>query len=252
MNIEIIFAEFGARTSSNQKWVTDLGRLDPTYMYVKQYLPEAQIILYTDMPDLYTQYTDIEIRVIDDQIFDKSYKEASGKLKWGFHCCDYYQAQGLLTSNADIAISMDTDIMFTSDQVRTILPIINKFGICAPTNERQLVKVDAIHTRGNDGDYHIGEDESDGNLLTYDLWWLGFRTNDQRGRIWLEEFCRLMKTNPKRGPLQLSRAAWNTGVYPYSMPIQWGVGSGHVGCGNEIILHAGHDNVQDHYLETRL
>ena len=33
---------------------------------------------------------------------------------------------------------------------------------------------------------------------------------------------------------------------------QFGVGSGHIGCGNEIILHVGHDNVQDHYLERRI
>ena len=36
------------------------------------------------------------------------------------------------------------------------------------------------------------------------------------------------------------------------MPKQWGVGVGHVGCGNEIILHVGHDAVQDHYLERRI
>ena len=72
-------------------------------------------------------------------------------------------------------------------------------------------RVDGIYTRGNDGDYHIGEDETNGNLLTYDLWWIGLRTNDERGRVWLKEFQRLMETNPKRGPLQLSRAAWNTG-----------------------------------------
>ena len=72
------------------------------------------------------------------------------------------------------------------------------------------------------------------------------------GKKWLQEFQRLMKINPKRGPLQLSRAAWNTSIYPYSMPIQWGVGSGNIGCGNEIILHVGHLNVQDHYLTERI
>ena len=142
--------------------------------------------------------------------------------------------------------------MFTSNQVRTILPIIKKFGICVPTNERQLVKVDAIHTRGNDGDYYIGEDESQGNLLTYDLWWAGFNTKNKRARKYLEEFCKLMKINPKRAPLQMTRAAWNTGIYPYSTPQQWGVGSGYIGCKNEIILHVGHRNVQDYYLEEPL
>ena len=61
-----------------------------------------------------------------------------------------------------------------------------------------------------------------------------------------------METNPKRAPLQMTRAAWNTGIFPYSAPQQWGVGSGYIGCGNEIILHLGHENVQDYYLEERL
>ena len=253
MSLEIIFAEFGDRSAANQKWVGDIGRLDPTYSQAKKYFPEAKIICYSDDPSIDDGY-DIEVRVVDSDNtpFDKSYREGSGKLKWGYHCCDYYQAQGLLNSEADIAISMDSDLMFVSDEVRTLLPIIDKFGICCPQNERQMVRVDGIYTRGNDGDYHIGEDETNGNLLTYDLWWIGLRTNDERGRVWLKEFQRLMETNPKRGPLQLSRAAWNTGVYPYASPKQFGVGSGHIGCGNEIILHVGHDNVQDYYLEERI
>ena len=91
-----------------------------------------------------------------------------------------------------------------------------------------------------------------GNLLTYDLWWAGFNTKDNRARKYLEEFCNLMKTNPKRAPLQMTRAAWNTGNYPYSTHQQWGVGSGYIGCGNEIILHVGHKNVQDFYLEKSI
>ena len=255
MSLEIIFAEFGDRSISNQKWVGNLGRLNPTYSQVKKYFPNAKLTCYTDNSDMLDEYDDVEIRLVDEEAnkkFDKSYREGSGKLKWGFHCCDYYQIQGLLNSKADVAISMDSDLVFASDGVKSLIPIIKKFGICAPTNERQLVKNDGIYTRGNDGDYHIGEDESMGNLLTYDLWWIGYHTKDSRGRKWLKEFCRLMETNPKRGPLQLSRAAWNTGVYPYSMPIQFGVGSGHIGCGNEIILHVGHTNVQDYYLEERL
>ena len=248
MNIEFIFSEFGDRSVSNQKWVGNIGRLDPTYSSVKEYFPEAKLTLYTDREELINTYKDVNVNLIDvnSSPFSKS------NHRWGWHCCDYYEAMGLLNSKADIAISVDSDLMFISNEVRTLIPIIKKFGICVPTNERQLVKVDGIYTRGNDGDYYLDEDETRGNLLTYDLWWAGFHTKNKRGRIWLEEFCRLMETNPKRAPLQMSRAAWNTGVYPYSAPIQWGVGSGHVGCGNEIILHVGHVNVQDHYLEHRI
>tara|TARA_Y100001938_G_scaffold151101_1_gene245993 strand:- start:12969 stop:13718 length:750 start_codon:yes stop_codon:yes gene_type:complete len=249
MNTEFIFSEFGLRSTANQpNTFTDEHRLDPTYSSVKKYFPEAKLTLYTDIEELGKNYPDVEVRLIDidESPFTKS------NHRWGWHCCDYYEAKGLLLSTADIAISVDSDLMFISSDVRTILPITKRFGICVPTNERQMVKVDGIHTRGNDGDYHLDEDESKGNLLTYDLWWCSFDVNDNRGRAWLSEFCRLMETNPKRAPLQMSRASWNTGIHPYSMPQQWGVGSGYIGCGNEIILHVGHTNVQDYYLERRI
>jgi len=253
MSLDIIFAEFGDRSKANQRWENPIGRLDPTYQSVKSFFPEANIICYSDDKSIGDEY-DIELRYIDSNStpFDKNYREGSGKLKWGWHCCDYYQAKGLLESTSDVAISMDSDIMFASEEARTIIPIIEKFGICSPQNPRQMVKCDGIHTRGNDGDYRIGEDESRGNCMTYDLWWTGFYTDDNRGRAYLSEFCRLMETNPKRGPLQMSRAAWNTGIYPYAMPQQWGVANGFVGCGDEIILHVGHIEVQDHYLERRI
>ena len=211
MSLDIIFAEFGSRDKANQKWSNPIGRLDPTYQSVKSFFPEANIICYSDDESIGDGY-DVEVRHIDSEStpFDKDYREGSGKLKWGYHCCDYYQIKGLLESTADVAIAMDSDLMFVSDEVKTLVPIIKKFGICCPQNERQMVKVDGLYTRGNDGDYHIGEDESRGNILTYDLWWTGFLTEDNRGRAYLSEFLRLMKENPKRGPLQLTRAAWNT------------------------------------------
>ena len=249
MNVEFIFSEFGLRSTANQPdSFTDEHRLDPTYSSVKKFFPEAKLTLYTDIKELGKNYPDVEVKLvnIDESPFTKS------NHRWGWHCCDYYEAKGLLESTADVAISVDSDLMFVSPDVRTILPITKRFGVCVPTNERQMVKIDGIYTRGNDGDYHLDEDESRGNLLTYDLWWCSFNTEDNRGRAWLSEFCKLMETNPKRAPLQMSRASWNTGIHPYSMPQQWGVGSGYIGCGNEIILHVGHTNVQDHYLEERI
>jgi len=246
MKVEIIFAEFGPRKNNNNLEF-NMSRLDPTYSSVKQYFPDAKIVLYTDQTYLSNMYSDIEIRLVSENStpFDRKHKY------WGWFCCDYYQTRGLLDSKADIAISMDSDLMFTGDQVRTLLPITKKFGICVPTNERQLVKVDSIYTRGNNGDYHIGEDESLGNILTYDLWWTSFDTSNDRARRYLEEMSIQMSNKHKhvRAPLHMSRAAWETGIYPYSMPIQWGVGNGFVGCKNEIILHLGHENVQKHYLE---
>ena len=249
MNIEFIFSEFGSRSTANQPdSFTDEFRLDPTYSSVKKFFPEAKLTLYTDIKELAKNYSDVEVRLID--IEESPFSKSNHRCGW--HCCDYYEAKGLLESTADVAVSVDSDLMFVSDEVRTILPITKKFGVCVPTNQRQMVKIDGIYTRGNDGDYHLDEDESRGNLLTYDLWWASFHTSNKRGRTWLEEFCRLMETNPKRAPLQMSRASWNTGIYPYSTPVQFGVGNGHIGCGDEIILHVGHIEVQDYYLEGRI
>ncbi|MEO1712681.1 MAG: hypothetical protein AAFU60_05040 [Bacteroidota bacterium] len=242
MKVEFIFSEFGSRELANQPFSGEL-RLHPTFQSVRRFFEGANLVLYTDQEEIGEKYPGVELRIID---VDKSPFDRKNH-RWGWHCCDYYQVQGLLESKADIAISVDSDLVFVSEEVRTILPIIERFGICVPTNPRQLVKVDGIHTRGNDGDYRIDEDESRGNLLTYDLWWMGFDPMDQRGRRWLEEFSSLMQANPKRGPLQLTRACWNTGIFPYSMAKQWGVGKDDLGIGNEIILHAGHEEVIDFY-----
>ena len=152
MNIEIIFSEFGTRSTANQpKNFTDEFRLDPTYSSVKKFFPNAKITLYKDTHKFGMNYKDVEIRVVD---VENNSPFTRSNPRWGWHCCDYYEAKGLLESKADIAISVDSDLMFVSDEVKTILPIIEKFGICVPANTRQLVKVDGIHTRGNDGDYH--------------------------------------------------------------------------------------------------
>ena len=132
MKLEFIFSEFGPRTQANQQWINPIPRLDPTYSSVKTYFPNADLVLYTDRPEIKNDYKDIEIRLIDVNKSPFSKKNH----RWGWHCCDYYQVQGLLKSTADIAISCDSDLMFTSDQVKTLIPIIEKFGICGPTNER--------------------------------------------------------------------------------------------------------------------
>ena len=101
MKVEFIFSEFGLRTTANQPGgFTDEFRLDPTYSSVKQFFPDAKLTLYTDREELATNYSDVEVRLvdIDNSPFTKS------NHRWGWHCCDYYEAKGLLNSEADIAI----------------------------------------------------------------------------------------------------------------------------------------------------
>ena len=61
-----------------------------------------------------------------------------------------------------------------------------------------------------------------------------------------------MAKNPKRGPLQLSRSAWELGIHPYALPQQWGVAEPWIGCGNEIVILLDTHKAQDYYLEERL
>ena len=93
-------------------------------------IAEAKLTLYTDVPELAKNYSDVEVRIID---IDKSPFSKSNH-RWGWHCCDYYEAKGLLESTADIAISVDSDLMFVSDEVRTILPITKRFVVLKPVN----------------------------------------------------------------------------------------------------------------------
>ena len=103
MELEIIFSEFGSRNQANQRWRNPLPRLDPTYSSIKQHFPEAKLTLYTDRPEIKSDYKDIEVKVIDveNSPFNKN------NHRWGWHCCDYYHAFGLLNYIADIAISVD-------------------------------------------------------------------------------------------------------------------------------------------------
>ena len=93
MNIEFIFSEFGLRSKANQPGsFTDEHRLDPTYSSVKQYFPDAKLTLYTDTVEFGNNYPDVEVRFVD---VDKSPFSRSNH-RWGWHCCDYYEAKGLI------------------------------------------------------------------------------------------------------------------------------------------------------------
>ena len=58
---------------------------------------------------LMKNYSDVEVRVL---MFIFIFKIKSQ----GGDCCDYYEAKGLLESTADEAISVDSDLMFVSDE----------------------------------------------------------------------------------------------------------------------------------------
>jgi hypothetical protein len=60
-----------------------------------------------------------------------------------------------------------------------------------------------------------------------------------------------MLSHPTRGPLAWWQAMWDFDYAPLILPPQWCVCERHIGVGDEIILHEGHESVKRHYANVR-
>jgi len=63
----------------------------------------------------------------------------------------------------------------------------------------------------------------------------------------VKTFLRIMEHIPMRGPVAWAKAFYITEFSPCLLPAQWCVCAEDAGCGNEIVLHAGHQKVREHY-----
>jgi len=208
--LEIIFSEFYSQ------W-------EPNLLNVGGYFPEANISVYTEL--------NATLR------FDRSHT------RWGWRMHDYNQLEKMLASDADTVIVLDADMHIVSQDVRTILPLVDKFGLCLPSNNRHLVRVDTLI--GADTD--LGLDETNGTGYAFNSAIIALNKKDQAARAVIEEAARIMRHNPIRLPLALWRAVYACAFYPCLLPPQWCVCAGDEGCGNEIILHIGHEKVREFY-----
>jgi hypothetical protein len=218
--IDLIMAEFGTE------------KLEPALSSMSRYFPKLNLILYSDK-----EHTKYETNIVKSLY--------PGHPREGFRNNDYYKVLGLLKSKAEVAISIDSDMFVCTSGVKSLIFLVQKFGLCLPANPRWLVGVDGV--KGTDGDYDVGEDGSGGNGFANNMSPIAFSTNDSMYRNLLEAYCNEMIDNPVRGPLVMWRAMWRTGVHPYLLPPQWCVCQEHCGIGNEIILHVGHDKVRRAY-----
>ena len=248
MKIELVMAEFGSgRTNMGGNTFEGTQRLDPTLTTFTKYFDDVSLTLYTDTE--FEIVTDIPINIINvkDSIYDNNFISSAGEHRLGNRCNDYYKVKGLLESKADFAISMDSDMYVVSDEVKTLLPLTEKFGICLPENPRLQVRFDGI--RGMDADYTLDEDPTRGNGMSNNMSPISLFTKSENGRKLLEYYCKEMEEHPVRGPLAMWRAIWKSGVNPYMLPFQWCVCDMNVGINDVIILHTGHKKVSDYYLE---
>jgi hypothetical protein len=214
-------------------------RLNPTLDSLREYFPECRVTLYTDQPFLKKHsYENLEVALVKPSFNSK-------ENRYGWRCNDYYKVYGLLETDADFAISLDADMRFISSDFKGIIDLAKKYGFCLPLNPRQLVKNDGLI--GADSDYKVDEDLSRGNGFACNATPIIIDTKNQKARSVIAEYLKLMEENPRRGPLALWRAIWNSGVNPCFFPFQWCVCESEVNCGDEIGLHVGHSVVDDFY-----
>lgn len=213
MSLEIILCEFGKRA--------------PDVSQFRRYFPDATISVYGDGDC--------------DAIFDRSHP------RFGWRMNDYWKARKLYESKADVAIAFDADMRIVSADVRALPLFARTFGLCLPANPRHLVRVDTLIGADSDGVL----DETNGTGYALNCTPIVFGTHDDFARGVIQNFMRLMEEKPVRGPVAWWRACYMQGFSPYLLPPQWCVCEADIGCGNEIILHEGHDKVRKYYSAVR-
>lgn len=237
-SMEFIFAEFGEnRSNAGGAKLEGFSRLDPTLSSLRKYFPNA----------LYTVYTDFDLHIpgVQTKRVTSPVKNTDNNPRFGHRSSVYFRFLGLLESDADFKCSIDTDMYATSEDIISLITLTEKFGFCVPHNVRQLLRQDmqlSLDTRDiSDASRGLGYSYNQSPMT---LW-----KKDPRGVKYFEYATSLMKDDPARGSFIMWKAAWETGIYPYVLPRQFCVCVGDQGCGDEVLLHLGHPQVELYYKE---
>jgi len=231
-------SEFGpARRNAGGAELSSSDRLNPTLDSFRKIFPDAMVTVFSDH-DLPAGDGIRAVKVSPP--FDQ------GSPRYGWRSHDYYQALGMLESQADIAIAMDSDMVVVSDAFRAIVELADIFGLALPINPRLLLKIDG--GIGVDSTYDIDADRTMGLGMTYNLTPVAFSTRHGQARRLLELYCEKMRQAPGRGAVHLANASYELGYQPCVLPPQWCVcsprdlDSKHM-WREGIALHVGHKDV---------
>ena len=252
--INIIMSEFGdKRVNRGGGKFGDLHRLDPSVTSFASWFKRDEVCL-----TVYSDY-DIDVKGLDIETEVIKVDRISSKERSGYHSADYYKFYGMMKSKHDVAIALDNDMVATSSAVR-ILPYLAKtFGVCMPMNPRLLVRIDGV--RGDDHNYEVQEDDSEGYGLTYNLTPMACNPKDERAQKLLKSTCENLQSKLGRGGTAVWRGMRDTGISPHTLSFHWcvcdsGLGmhadppAGNVvGIKDPIMLHIGHDKVKNHYIK---
>lgn len=241
-------SEFGeSRQNAGGNRLSNLDRLNPSLDAFRNIFPSAQVTLYTDK--LLQSYSGVDVVTVQPP-FDP------GHARYGWRAHDYYQAFGMLSSFADVAIAMDSDMLIVSEGFRVIWQFAERFGFAVPINPRLLHKIDG--GIGVDSTYLSEADSTQGLGTTYNLTPMAFSTQHCAARQLLERYCALLVNSPGRGAVHLVQASFDLGYQPFILPPQWCVcsprdlNSKHI-WREAVALHVGHRDVLPRWrMEKRL
>ena len=126
MKIELIMAEFGEERKNMGGNVFDGSqRLDPTLTTFTNNMKskyDLKLTLITDTEVPINTPLPYKVEMITDNIFDNNSISSKGEQRHGNRSNDYYKVKGLLESNADIAICMDSDMYVVNEESNNSSP----------------------------------------------------------------------------------------------------------------------------------
>ena len=124
VSIELIMAEFGEeRKNMGGNLFEGSQRLDPTLSTFTKVMGDdydVSLTLITDTEVSINTELPYTVEMIQDNIFDDNSISSKGEQRHGNRSNDYYKVKGLLESDADIAICMDSDMYVVNDEFKTI------------------------------------------------------------------------------------------------------------------------------------
>ena len=239
LTVELIFCQGGdARKNAGDNELDHFGGVfEPALSTALRHLPGAKAVAYLDRP-MKEAPEGLECKILKPPFTDDH-------PRYGWRFSDWARGIGLLRSEADAAIYLDSDMAVVSGHFNRLAAFALRFGFCAPMNPRLLVKDDAV--LGQDGLKHGVTDPTGGLGFAFNTAPMAVNPRDPRARALLAAYVQEMEARAIRSPLALWRAAWATGVTPCMLPPQWCVSEQWEGVGDEVVLHLGHKTVASHY-----
>ncbi|HAP94367.1 MULTISPECIES: hypothetical protein [Epilithonimonas] len=237
LSIEFIFSEFNEeRVNAGGADLSHHLRLDPSLSTLKKYFPDAKYTVYSDF--------DLKIKGVNLKKVEKPVLQDKKTLRRHFyHLADYYKFKGMLESEADISISIDSDMFVLNENVYSLIYLTEKFGFCVPNSSAQSMNFEVETSL----DTIPVTDESKGFGTTVNITPMTLSKKSEYGKLFYEKCCEIMEKEPSRASIVMWKAAWESGVYPYFLPKEFCVCRGSEGLGNEVILHVGHPTVAEFY-----